>query len=832
MMKKLAVCLLAGVMLFAVACAAPGNAGKGGTGADADDYPKDVATVKEYSLKNGVIDADMASYMQKHEIINLRPVEAYDSAILGNGIMGVAAYQEQDSFVMNIGRGDIFGSVPNSGVTDDLETLPSMGQVRLKSETEFYATATGFEQRLSLYNGLLTTEYATGITKAESEMFVYAAEEGADVLVAKYEDRTPQEEIRSLEYSIWEGRNPEFSFDEASKILYITEKYPSKAASGGYTVGISVSGIDVTYRSDAAARVAALDFSRGRTSDCIFFIASAEGYNQQETVKNELMAVQNIGYDALRAAHVQWWNDFFSNSFISLSQGGKEQSQAEYLESLWYFNLYLMASGARYEYPFKFNGGLWNIDKDYREWGSGYWNWNTRVMYWPLLTAGKTELMKPYFSLYSGVKDRIETETSAKFEPGGPYYTVPDSMGWEPFPEKEGIKGVKIPETMDYDGSGVMENQYVFLILSTGADISMLYQWYYKYTLDEEFLKNEAYPLMKGVADFMMSYAGEKGADGKYHFKPSNGREQWWNVSDAADAVASCRALLQFLLSVKDVVGADGQTAEQWQEFLENLVPQPSTGSRYLPAGGYNPTDRTNSDNPETEIIFPYGLSGIGADDYAMALRTYLNRQDPMMYGWTPETVVSARLGLGDETFDNLQYGIERFQVFSNGMTHYQGHTSTVWNRMFYTEYNGVLATTVNEMLLQSYNGVIRVFPAVPEGEVWKESKFTLYAEGGFRVTSEINGGNVKYVAITSTIGGKCRLADVFGGKIKIVDNTGKAVSFTEDDGVIEFDTQAGGIYTVCAAETDLSAYTSITMTAEMPTQPKRLGVATYGKFA
>ena len=66
-----------------------------------------------------------------------------------------------------------------------------------------------------------------------------------------------------------------------------------------------------------------------------------------------------------------------------------------------------------------------------------------------------------------------------------------------------------------------------------------------------------------------------------------------------------------------------------------------------------------------------------------------------------------------------------------------------------------VLAAAMNESLLQSYDGTLRIFPAFPAD---KNGRFTLHAEGGFVVSSEIKSGKVQWICIKSLFGNPCKL--------------------------------------------------------------------------
>jgi len=68
-----------------------------------------------------------------------------------------------------------------------------------------------------------------------------------------------------------------------------------------------------------------------------------------------------------------------------------------------------------------------------------------------------------------------------------------------------------------------------------------------------------------------------------------------------------------------------------------------------------------------------------------------------------------------------------------------------------------MLACAMNEALLQSYDGVLRVAPAASKSG---QARFTLHAEGGFVVSAELADGEPQWVAIKSTRGGECLLAN------------------------------------------------------------------------
>jgi hypothetical protein len=151
--------------------------------------------------------------------------------------------------------------------------------------------------------------------------------------------------------------------------------------------------------------------------------------------------------------------------------------------------------------------------------------------------------------------------------------------------------------------------------------------------------------------------------------------------------------------------------------------------------------------------------------------------------GWDPAPIVLARLGRAKELASDLAQFPARWQFFINGWGHISGDAGSDRDgEMFFKTNNvsvigspegekvplpawpfrhmsmeamSVLATAMNEALLQSYDGTIRVFPAF-KGD--KTARFTLHAQGGFVVSSEIKSGTVEWIAVKSLYGNTGKL--------------------------------------------------------------------------
>jgi hypothetical protein len=161
---------------------------------------------------------------------------------------------------------------------------------------------------------------------------------------------------------------------------------------------------------------------------------------------------------------------------------------------------------------------------------------------------------------------------------------------------------------------------------------------------------------------------------------------------------------------------------------------------------------------------------------------------------------------------------LQRYQNYPNGMTN---NTNGVF------EYLGVHLAAMNESLLQSYNGKIRVFPALPN-DASLVTRFTLAATGGFLVTSEREGGDVKYVGLASALGNMATVINPWGTAAVQVRKIGvSAPVMSASTGTLTFATDAGGVYVVERVAKPLTGYTFSFVTGTANQGAKTLSMST-----
>jgi hypothetical protein len=292
----------------------------------------------------------------------------------------------------------------------------------------------------------------------------------------------------------------------------------------------------------------------------------------------------------------------------------------------------------------------------------------------------------------------------------------------------------------------------------------------------------------------------------------------------------------------------DNGKIKRWKHILNNLWPIPFQtvpgqgeviAHAWYPDGSIFPKieDRgpwLSHMSASTSSVFPANLIGIDSANSREynAMVNMLQHRSPATNAISPEPIVAARLGMGNDALKMMQNGIRRLQHFPQGLFYNIDHWYNLSiymdslkkpdisaqrdyiydERSHYPnklpakpfiqcglEPQSIYGATINEMLLQSNEGKIRVFPAVPDN--WATA-FTLLARGAFVVSSEITKtGTVKGVNIESQKGNICRVVNPWPGTELSVLSTsqqGRRVKYnTEERNTISFKTLAGHTYLI-----------------------------------
>jgi alpha-L-fucosidase 2 len=565
--------------------------------------------------------------------------------------------------------------------------------------------------------------------------------------------------------------------------------------------------------------------STGKRSDrditlIVSVVTSNESENPTKSAIELLDDFEKQSVSKEKEVHQLWWKNFWEQSFVHLED--------DYIENIYYLRRYLMASSSRGKFPVVFNGGIWTWNHDVRNWVTPH-HWNTQQQYWGLCAQNDCELMLPYLNTYFSLMPKAEEHAKKR--------GVENAILWA--------------EAHDFFGSmtfwerGDMLNNF-----TPASQIAGLFWEYFQYTSDTVFLAEKAYPFMKKAAEFYVQKLQWDSLKNEYFIFPSQPYEsprsnQLKNpVTDRNMIIAS----FSNCITAAKILHADKSKIKQWQFIIDHMWPLPyrtvpEMGEvidlAWYPDGSIFPKmdDRgrwLNIMSQNTSIVFPAGLIGI---DHAStreykAVSNIVSNHFPTANAISPEPIVAARLGMGNEVLTMMQNGIRRLQHFPQGLFYNIDHwynlsrymdslkTPDISAQRDYIydershypnklpakpfiqcglETHSIYGAATNEMLLQSNEGKIRVFPAVPDN--WATA-FTLLARGAFVVSSEIGkDGTIPGVYIESRKGNICRVVNPWpGSEVSVISLTerGKKIKYkTDEKNGFEFKTLPGHNYLI-----------------------------------
>jgi alpha-L-fucosidase 2 len=467
--------------------------------------------------------------------------------------------------------------------------------------------------------------------------------------------------------------------------------------------------------------------------------------------------IKSTGLQAAWRSHVQWWKDFWNRSWIHV--GGNPE--AETVSRGYAMQRYMIACSSRGAYPVKFNGGLFTVghdmpdgmdssttnhSPDYRQWGNCYWNQNNRLLYWPLITTGDYDLLRPWFNMYLNAlameKDRIQLyyhHDGASYPETMYFWGLPSlhDFGWNN-PSNE-IKSA----WQRYHIQGSLE------VISQMLD-------YYDNTGDTNFAGTSIIPF----ADAIVTYYDRhwpRDVSGKIRMAPAQSLEtyQLTAVNPTPD-IAGLRSVIVRLLALPPHLTSEKQRTA-WTKMLNDLPPIPmgrTTADGKIPPFGKGDTNGLptilpaeeypgthNSENPELYVTFPYRLYAVGKPGLELARTAYAARRSPQKTCWGQDGTEAAVLGLTDEARQTV---INEFSNFGNQRFPWFWKPSHDWIPDFDNGGSGMI--TLQLMLMQCNGKQILLLPAWPAS--WN-ADFKFHAPYETIVEASVRDGKITDLKVT-----------------------------------------------------------------------------------
>ena len=783
-----------------------------------------------------------------------RPAARSEEGIpVGNGRMGSLVWTAPDALKFQINRVDVYG---NDCHTDSFFERHSdyaggcgLVDIEFGDLGADVFPVTGFSQRLSVYDGMLELS-GKGVTAR-----VLAWPE-KDVMAVEINDRRKAPEpvkinLRMLRFaSQYFGQELEtFATNHSVAVqtrshratsqlhvkgdkIVLTQEFRERDYFNRSAVAIGVIGRGARpkFASDTELR---LTVRPGRGPLVVLIASSASFDPIEDTVASALDQLESAsqkGFRNLAEETSVWWRDFWARGFVHLHS---DDGAADFVEQNYNYFLYLMGASSRGKLPPKFNGMIWNTGGDLRTWGGQHWFANLSCYYEALPATNRLELLDPVIDMYFGMYEASAVAARQQWGSNGIF--IPETVffnGLAKLPEEiaremrdlyllrkpwEGrsagfreFASTKHPHSSRWnwnESGNWVEGRWVWTergsgpygpvthILGTTAKVAYLFWRRYEYTLDREWLKNRAYPMLKGAAEFYRHYPNlKKGADGKYHIHHVNSNESVWGAQDTDEDLSALRGLLPAAIRAAEILDEDPDLRAAWREFLDNLAPLPTsdhpealkrneyTGPRVF-VRGLRPAVRANAaflPDANSLPMWFFDLCHLESQDkktLETAAATFSAYFRDEIKESTPVSVLSklaiaaSALGRADAARFLIPNQIrvlrrERETAYRGGgalanrMTLREGPQALDAQRL------GRAAEALHLALLQSAppdpggDPIIRVFPSWPKE--WNAS-YTLLARGAFLVTSSIERGRIGFVELESQAGAECRLRNPWG---------------------------------------------------------------------
>jgi alpha-L-fucosidase 2 len=415
-------------------------------------------------------------------------------------------------------------------------------------------------------------------------------------------------------------------------------------------------------------------------------------------------------------------------------------------------------------------------------------NIDIQSVYWGLMANNRLDLMEPFFSHYHRIGD-VARRTARE------YYRM---------------RGLRFPHGGSIGGTELCRMDTMMLGTDPcgSAWVGQLFWQFYEYTLDKEFLREVAYPILRDVALFYTDFVMRDSKSGKWtiapvvHFearhRPAFEPFFFWGTNSLW-AQAFFRMGFRDATRAARVLGVDEPYQREWQEKLANLTPPPASQDGYWlnwenhqvwkPRAMDEGHDGTGNAHL-LATVFPAELVSrfhgpVEWRKQAQATLEYYGKEIAPVWCGGIGPCQLLRLGEVDEAFRGARWSEsspKNGAVVSHPLAYFQ------------VDHAPGMCRVLADMLVLGLDGTIYLFAGIPKKE---SARFlSLRAPGGFLITAEKRTTTPDYILIKPTADAKLKLRSPWSSTV-VKDLQTNEVIHTTDQPIINVDLEVGREYLI-----------------------------------